>query len=427
MNASNPVTVTIAIAIALLGSLALTPLVMALARRFGAVSHPDGKRKLHVRPTPLWGGGAVYLALMASVLACYLLVMDRFSVVSFPEALSSLPAALALSTGLLCLLGAYDDLHEMRARWKLVGQIVATLPILLAGCYVERIVMWGHVVDLGWAGYPITMAWLILGINALNLIDGMDGLASTIGITVLLGIAAIGFSLGLRGETLLSLTLVAALLGFLVYNVPPARIYLGDCGSMTLGLALAFLAMRVSLVPRTGTTANATVAVALLFVPLLDTALAILRRKLHGDGLMTADRGHVHHRLQDRGYTNWQVLGLLGGVSLSAAGVAFMTAVTGMQWAAWLILAAIAVVAVNRRLIGHREWDLVRARVAQVVAAPTGRSADAASSGPLRTVPAPHTPSTPILAEQLVEGEIVSAGHLPGRVDAGIEKAKTAA
>lgn len=424
MNATNPVTVTIAIAVALIGSLALTPLMIALARRVGAVSHPDGKRKLHARPTPLWGGGAVYLALMVSVLACYLLVMDRFSVVSFPKALSSLPAALALSTGLLCLLGCYDDLHEMRARWKLLGQIAATLPILLAGCYVERIVMGGYVVDLGWIGYPVTMAWLILGINALNLVDGMDGLASTIGITVLLGVAAIGFSLGLQGETLLALTLVAALLGFLVYNLPPARIYLGDCGSMTLGLALAFLAMRVSLVPRTGTTANATVAIALLFLPLLDTALAVLRRRLQGSGLMTADRGHVHHRLQDRGFTTWQVLGLLGIFSLAAAGVACMAAVTGMQWLAWMILGTLIVVVINRQLIGHCEWGLVRQRVAQTAAGWVQRSADTPSPSGFQTVNPPHTPR---ITETAVEEDVVSAGHIPGPVNPGIEKAKTAA
>lgn len=347
---------TLVMAIAILGSLALTPLAKALAWRSGAISHPDGNRRLHARPTPLWGGSAVYLAAFLGILAAHRLVRGTYNTVM-------LLVALGISAGMLCLLGCYDDRYDMRATWKLLGQIIAALPVVMAGCYVEGISLFGHGVPLGGFGFLFALGWLVLGINALNLLDGMDGLASVIGITISAAAALIARHHGQVEEMQLALALAGALAGFLVYNLPPARIYLGDCGSMVIGLAVSLLALRVSFVaPRT---ADLTVATALLFVPLMDTGLAIVRRSLKGQGLMVADRGHVHHRLLDRGLSVWGVLGLLSGFSMASGALAWAVAVWGRELWAWAALGVLMIMLVNRRLIGHQEWAMARRLVAR--------------------------------------------------------------
>ncbi|KKK82335.1 hypothetical protein LCGC14_2804400, partial [marine sediment metagenome] len=146
-------------------------------------------------------------------------------------------------------------------------------------------------------------------------------------------------------------------------NLPPAKIYLGDCGSMMIGLTLAVLAMLVSM--ETTSTVNVSVASMLLFVPILDTTLAIVRRSLGGRRLMDADRGHIHHRLLDRGFSIWQTLLLLGGFCLVTGAIACLAAVTKMELTAWVLLAALTVLAVNRRLLAHEEWKLTKELVAK--------------------------------------------------------------
>ncbi len=342
---------TLVVVIAIAASLAMTPLAKALALRFDAVSHPDGNRKLHVRPTPLWGGSAVFFAVIAAVTASYRVVPGTLSTMI-------LLLAVGLSAGMLCLLGCYDDRHEMRARHKLLGQIVSTLPVVIVGCYIERIMLFGYTLELGWLGILATVGWLVLGINAMNLLDGMDGLASAVGIVISVAIALVSLVHGTPEAMLPALALAGALAGFLTYNLPPAKIYLGDCGSMVIGLLVATLAMQVSLA--SVGTVNATIAVALLFVPLTDTALAIIRRGLLGHGLMVADRSHIHHRLLDRGLSVWSVLLILGGLSLVAGAAAWMVAMRVPDVWAWVAMACVTALLINRRLLGHEEWKLIK-------------------------------------------------------------------
>ena len=353
----------------IVGGLVLTPVVKELAYKCGAVSYPDGKRKLHAHPTPVWGGIALFLAMFLGVLtACVVL----------PGASGFVPlgVALGLSAGMLCLLGCYDDLFDLGAREKLAGQIISTLPVVLAGCYVPQagccvgqLALFGCEINLGPLGIFWTIAWLVLGINALNLIDGMDGLASVIGIALSLAIAVIAGSQGLYAAMLVALVLAGALAGFLVYNLPPARIYLGDCGSMVIGLIVSWLALQVSLgTPFTPPlTVNVVVLVALLFVPLLDTALAIARRWLSGRTIMAADRGHVHHRLLDRGLGIWKTLSFLGGLCLVTGAVAWMAVASGRETLAWGTLGIVTALLVNRQLVGHEEWALAKRLFTQTV------------------------------------------------------------
>jgi len=340
--------------IAILSSFYLTPVAIRLAWQFDAVSRPDGFRKKHARPTPEWGGIAVSTTILLGIgLACLLFPFDAAAV--------TFAAALAVSVAMLCALGCYDDLCDMRASLKLVGQILAITPLMVVGCWTERLELFGWTVELGWLGIAWTMAWFVLGINALNLIDGMDGLASTISLIAALMIAMIAAATGNLPVLAIALVLAGAMIGFLAYNLPPARIYLGDCGSMVLGLMLAVLAMRA--VPSTDGVLPVLLA-SLLLVPLADTLLAVVRRRLSGQGVMAADRGHVHHRLLDQGFGVWGSLAVLGGISIFSGALACVATLSGNEAWAWGGIALIAVGCVRYGLVGHVEWSLMRGRLA---------------------------------------------------------------
>ncbi len=358
--------------------LTLTPLAAALAWKYDAVSRPDGRRKLHRRPTPLWGGLSLYVAVVAAAATGYLLGF-------VPPGSATLLVVLALSAGILCLVGAYDDLREISARKKLMGQIVATLPVVLAGLYVEQVTLFGCTLTLGWLGAVATIGWLLLAVNALNLIDGMDGLASTIGILISATVALVAGISGQPGVMLAALVLAGGLAGFLFHNRAPAGVYLGDSGSMVVGGVLAVLVLQVS---ATGSaTTNLTLTAALFFLPLVDTSLAIMRRTLNGRSLMEADRGHVHHRLLDRGLGVWQVLGVLGGMCLASGLVASLVAITGWELLAWSLLPVLLAAAVHWRLLGHEEWGMIRQWAVQRFGRTAGQPL--AMHGPMRVI-SPH-------------------------------------
>lgn len=335
---------------AIASSVALTPLMGQLAWRAGAVSHPDGVRRLHARPTSLWGGVAVYGGLVAGVVTSILLGR-------FPEAEIARAVWLLVCAGLVCLVGMIDDRYPLTARGKLFGQILAVSPMVVAGLSIERISCFGGEIGLGWFAVPWTLGWLLLGINAMNLLDGSDGLASTVGILISLAVAIVAAMQGLAAVAMLALAMAGAIVGFLLFNLPPARIYLGDSGSTQLGFVLTSLALHVSC--SCPGTMSLPVFGLLLFVPLLDTSLAILRRTLKGQAVWSGDRGHLHHQLQDCGFTAARILLVLGGLGL-AAGLAAGAAVYWRQeLLASLALGGVTGSLVYRQWIARQEWLLM--------------------------------------------------------------------
>ena len=171
-------------------SLLLTAAVRAWARRHGIVDRPDGRRKLHGRPVPLWGGVAVYGAAVLGLLAVRL--VPGGASLEFTE----LSTAWVIAAGFVCFVGSIDDCYDLNSRLKLALQIASVLPIVLLGYYVDRIVAFGYPIQLGWLGIPLTVLWLVGCINALNLIDGMDGLASIVGLSTAVMIGVIAASQG---------------------------------------------------------------------------------------------------------------------------------------------------------------------------------------------------------------------------------------
>lgn len=344
----------IAFGAALIVTLTLTPLTRRFAGRFRLLDHADGERKLHPHPIPLGGGVTLLFALIAvAVLVCAGPVF--FWQPSSPHL--SLPAALILSAAMMCLVGCCDDLRGLRVRWKLLGQVTATLPLVLAGHRLEQLEIGGYVIELGWWAIPLSIGWLITGANAMNFVDGIDGLASTIGIAAACTTGLIAHHLGHAEVALLSAILAGGLSGFIFYNWQPATIYLGDAGSMVIGLWLAALALSGTREPELGT--RLIVLPALLSVPIADIGLAVIRRILSGKQFWLPDRAHIHHRLLECGLTIPKTVQLMAGICVLSGSAAFAAAVHGRELLAWGGLGLLATCMVRSRCFGHYEVELV--------------------------------------------------------------------
>ena len=348
--------------VALLSSLVLTPLVRRWALRWGIVDRPDEHRKLHESAVALAGGLAVIGGFGLALLVAYAWSPNwrgRFT------ASSPFLVGLLVATAVIAAVGLLDDRFQLRGRQKLLGQIVAALMLVSSGLVIEGFSVFGWQVQLGLLALPFTLFWLVGATNALNLIDGVDGLATSVGIVLCFGLAVMAMLTGHGTEAVLAMAIAGSLVGFLVYNVSPASIFLGDAGSMFIGLAVGALAIRSSL---KGPATIALVApTALLAIPVLDVSVAIVRRKLMGRSLASADRGHLHHRLMESG------LGTPGTVLV----IVLLCAVTGVgaivsEWLDNDLLAIVAVATVVlllglSRLFGHHEFLLLLRRVKHIV------------------------------------------------------------
>jgi UDP-GlcNAc:undecaprenyl-phosphate GlcNAc-1-phosphate transferase len=308
----------------LIGTLALTPVVIRAAERWGALDLPN-ERKVHVVPTPHLGGVAIYGTFaVAAGLALLLSVRLR---TSFEE---SMPFWLSLAAGgsLVFLLGLYDDLRHASVWMKFAVQFGAAALVMFWGdVKIEQI---GNPFDgpipLGWLWIPLTALWIVGVTNAFNLIDGLDGLAGGVSFISVLTIFVISIVSGGRSlVVLVTAALAGALLGFLRYNAHPARIFLGDCGSMFLGYLLAVLSV-VGVSKRT-TTLALLIPILVVGLPVFDTLYAMVRRLLvkvvkEGDwspsamlAMFRADKAHIHHTLMEMGYTYRKAVVVLYGLS----------------------------------------------------------------------------------------------------------------
>ena len=194
--------------VALVASLIFTAIVRSLARRWGILDSPDGQRKLHKSQVPLWGGVAVFLAMILGLIAA------RHGSIGTGQALDRLSTLVLAAGGFVCLIGGVDDFCRLGPRLKLVLQILAVLPIVILGDHLHRIVLGGYSFNLGWLGIPLTIVWLIGCINALNLLDGMDGLASIVGLSTAAMMGLLAANIGNDHVAVIALVLAGALAGF---------------------------------------------------------------------------------------------------------------------------------------------------------------------------------------------------------------------
>jgi len=327
------------------------------ARRLGFVDRPDGHRKLQTQNVALCGGLGVLLGPVLSLMLVPLWDATFLGNVreQLPKAVSLLVAAFVIA-----LVGLVDDLVSLRARHKLVGQLLAALILVGPGGYViDSIALFGNTIDLGHAAFPLTLFWFLAAINAINLLDGMDGMLGTIGIVILGAIGAMALSLNHVLVGYISLAMVGALLGFLYFNLPPATIYLGDCGSMLIGLVIAALTISASL---KGPAVAILAPAAMLILPILDTTAAITRRKLTGRGLAIADRGHLHHELQRRGMNRWSVLAIAGVLGMIGSAGGLLGVIHQNDLYAIAATAVVVLILLTTGLFGISELRLITHR-----------------------------------------------------------------
>jgi UDP-GlcNAc:undecaprenyl-phosphate GlcNAc-1-phosphate transferase len=336
----------------------ITPFVRAGARRFGLIDAPDGRRKIQKQPIPVCGGVAVHLATLTALVAGIWLAP------SWREAFwKDWPGfvTLLVAGSLLVAVGVVDDFRGIRGRYKLLAQIVAALIVISGGVLVQSVSVLDVRIELGVLAIPFTVFWLLGAINSLNLIDGLDGLLGSIGLILCLTIAGMAFLNSSFGVACVAVALAGGLLAFLGYNFPPASIYLGDAGSMLIGLVIGTLAIQASL--KGPATVALAAPLALLVIPIFDTSAAILRRKLTGRSIFTTDRGHLHHVLLRQGLSNQRVLLLVGLLCTLAGAGALVGSYLKNEYIAFSAFIAVLVILLVSRLFGIAEFLLIKENV----------------------------------------------------------------
>ena len=334
-------------------AIVFVPAVRSIARFVGMVDKPDEDRKLHRQPIALGGG----IAVLASVLVAFALtnLYDRNYGDFILGHVANQWYGLTLAAVAIMLVGLVDDVWLLRGRQKLLLQILIISALVGSGTVVEKIGLVGFEVHLGSLAFPVTVLWLLVCVNALNLIDGADGMATTVGCFVSLGIAILGWTQGYLMGSVFAFCLAGSLVGFLVFNKPPASIFLGDAGSMTIGLFVGVLSIWGSV---KGSTLLALAPIGILAIPLFDSAAAIARRWLTGRSIYATDRAHLHHLLQKK-YGQKRMLFIVAGLCSVTTSLAVASVHFEMPWLALMGIVLAGTFLVITRSFGHAECQLL--------------------------------------------------------------------
>ena len=277
-------------------ALTVTPIVRVFAYKIGAVDIPKDNRRMHKKPMPLLGGLSIFLGFTIS----WLLFCDIT------------PSMVAAWLGglLIIIIGILDDKYALNAWIKLIGQIAAAaIAVGFGGVQIDHINLFGNYIHFGVLAIPITILWIVGMTNAINLIDGLDGLAcgvSAISSTSLLIVTLMHADLEVA---MLTAILTGACIGFLPFNRNPAKIFMGDTGALFLGYMLSILS--IIGVFKTTAVVSFLIPVIIFGYPLFDTVFAFARRILQGRSPFSADRGHLHHRIIDMGFNVRQSVSIL--------------------------------------------------------------------------------------------------------------------
>jgi UDP-GlcNAc:undecaprenyl-phosphate GlcNAc-1-phosphate transferase len=317
-------------ALSFLVSVAITPFIRKILLRWGILDFPDGGRKLHPRIVPRAGGLSVAIAYPIALGTLLLLPVQAADIVRrhLDFALALLPAAT-----IVFLTGFLDDIVTLRPGQKLVGEIAAAVCAYIAG--VRILGFSDHLFGNG-LSLICTVAWLIVCTNAFNLIDGVDGLTAGAGFLAAVTMLVAALLQGNLTLAVVTAPLAGALLGMLAYNSSPASIFMGDCGSLSVGFLLGCFGVIWS--QKSATMLGMVAPMIALGMPLMDMALAVMRRFLRLRPISAADRAHIHHRLLDRGLTPKHVTLLLYGVSGIAAALSLLASVIQGRLAGLVVL-----------------------------------------------------------------------------------------
>lgn len=298
----------------------LIPHITKIAYFYGKVDKP-GTRKIHEKPIPRLGGVAIFLGFLAGICILELLQPGYFFRLKSPW------LGIICGGSLMFLLGVWDDLSPVPAKIKFTIQIIIALLVYWLGVRVEFITnpFGGLIMFPKWLSVLITVFWLVGITNTINLIDGLDGLAAGVSIIASITLSIIALQKGQILSALIAITLAGGTIGFLRYNFNPAKIFMGDSGSLFLGFTLS--AISITGVMKIAATVAVILPLLILGIPILDTAFAILRRSINKQPIFQPDKKHIHHRLLSVGFSQKKVViiiysisALLGGTALYLSG-----------------------------------------------------------------------------------------------------------
>lgn len=333
MNLTSLIYGMVAIACAMLVAYTMTPPVRLLAFRIGAIDIPLDERRMHKKPTPRIGGLAIFAGFVVATFV-------------FCEPSAEL-YAIWIGGAILVILGIIDDIFRLNAWIKLLIQLCVAGIAVCFGMLIDHITLFGLVINFGYFSIPITILWITGLSNAINLIDGLDGLACGVSAITALSVFTVVLITGDTTSALLTAILIGACVGFLPYNKNPAKIFMGDTGALFLGYTLSIISVQGLF--KLHTVLSFLVPFSIFALPIFDTFVAICRRLIHGQSPFHPDRGHLHHRLVDMGFTHKEAVRILYAIS-ALMGLVAVVYTDAMFWESntriWktLILLAIAVI-----------------------------------------------------------------------------------
>ncbi len=309
----------------------VTPLCILIAPRIGAMDIPKDKRRIHKKPMPRFGGVALFLGFLTAF--CWF------------DQISEQQAGIIAAAAVIMIIGIVDDIKGVPAKIKLLGQIACAVLLWFATLRFSGMANFfpigpDYIVFPVWLSMMVTVFWIVAIINTINLMDGLDGLAAGIVLIASLSIAYISNYTERDVNCIMILAVAGACTGFLFYNFNPAKIFMGDSGSMLLGLLLASVSLVGDTPTKSVTLFSATVPVILLVLPIFDTSFAILRRTVKHRPIFEADKGHLHHRIMAMGFGQRRTVLVLYSISgiMAMAGILWTMKMKGQA----LILALIA-------------------------------------------------------------------------------------
>ena len=312
---------------------AITPFIRRLAFVLGAVDIPN-KRRVNKKPMPTLGGLGIFVTFNIGV---FILLREQFPT---HEAFSVL-----LGSSVIVLTGIIDDIMELKPRQKMFGIFIGSLVIyFLAGIKMSvlNLPFLNKQINLGWWSLPITIFWILALTNAVDLIDGLDGLADGVSMISLITMGIVGYFFLHTGQLYIPIScfmLAACLLGFLPYNFHPAKMFLGDTGALYIGFMIAVFSLKGL---KNVTFISMLVPVTILGVPITDTIYAMIRRKLNNQPVSQADKHHLHHQLMKMGLTHRQAVLAIYGISLIFSFISLLFLLSPV-WGLWLLITGLAV------------------------------------------------------------------------------------
>ncbi|MBQ4516804.1 MAG: undecaprenyl/decaprenyl-phosphate alpha-N-acetylglucosaminyl 1-phosphate transferase [Clostridia bacterium] len=348
MSNTGGLNITFAFIVALIISYAATPLVIKLAFKIGAVDVPKDKRRMHKKAMPLLGGLAIFYGFFVAVLC--------FSEFTLPSgSINWGLIGMLIGSIIITVLGIFDDRKPLPAKLKFIIQILAAaIPVFLnvRVFAISNPFSPDELIRLPeWLSIGASIIWIVGITNAVNLIDGLDGLA--VGVSSIAAVALLSILLISHNTSLTLLVLAAALagacFGFLPYNFNPAKIFMGDTGSTFLGFILACISIQGPF----KTYVAFMVPLLVLGLPIFDTTFAILRRLAKGQGIMTPDRGHLHHRLIDKGFSHRKTVVILYGLSAMLAISGIVILLSGLTRAMILIFSVVLFLVITVGVVNH--------------------------------------------------------------------------